>query len=104
MAVALSESEAAVNSCKLASPKRCKNGSRCGEAQAAVGTGEFLHKLEIPKFHNEPALVGVEKLVDFRLADGLLKGDAGEHFECRGAEKKTPARTALFAQICGQCL
>ena len=40
----------------------------------AVGAGEFLHQLEIPKFHNEPALVGVEKPVDFRLADWLLTG------------------------------
>ena len=31
----------------------------------AVGAGEFLHKLEIPKFHNEPALVGVEKPVEY---------------------------------------
>jgi hypothetical protein len=39
---------------------------------------QFLHKLEILKFHNESALVGVEKPVDFRLADWLSKGDAGE--------------------------
>ena len=54
---------------------------RCGEAQPAVGAGEFLHKLEIPQFDNEPALVDVEKLVDFRLADWLPKGDARQHFK-----------------------
>ena len=26
----------------------------CGEAQAAVGAGEFLHKLEIPKSDHQP--------------------------------------------------
>jgi hypothetical protein len=40
-------------------------------AQPAVGTGEFFHKLEIPKSDDQPALVGVEKLVYFRLADWL---------------------------------
>jgi hypothetical protein len=44
----------------------------CRKAKTAVGAGEFLHKLEIAKFHNEPALVSVEKPVDFRLADWLL--------------------------------
>ena len=69
-------------------PEALQKGFRCGEAQPAVGAGEFLHKLEIPKFHNEPALVGVEKLVDFRLADWLPKGDAGEHFKGRGCQLK----------------
>jgi hypothetical protein len=27
-------------------------------------------------------LIGVEKVIDFRLADGLLKGNAREHFKC----------------------
>jgi hypothetical protein len=35
------------------------------EAQTAVGTRKFRNKVEISKFHNEPTLVGVEKLVDF---------------------------------------
>ena len=43
------------------------------KTQPTVGASEFLHKFEIPKFHNEPALVGVEKAVDFRLADCLPK-------------------------------
>ena len=29
--------------------------------QTAVGTGKLLHKLEIPKFHDEAALICVEK-------------------------------------------
>jgi hypothetical protein len=40
----------------------------CGEAEPPVGAGEFLHEPEIAKFH-EPALIGVEKAIDFRLAD-----------------------------------
>jgi hypothetical protein len=88
-----------VSSPKLASPKRCKKGFRCGEVQTAIGAGELLHKLEIPEFHHEAALVDFEETIDFHLADRLLKGDAGEHFECRGREIKICARSALFAQI-----
>jgi len=79
--------------------KALQKGFRCGEVQTAIGGGEFLYKLEIPEFHHEAALVDVEETVDFRLADWLLKGDAGEHFECRGREIKICARSALFAQI-----
>ena len=43
--------------------------------------GKFLHRVEIPKFCNEPTLVGIEEPVDFRLADWLFKGDTGEHLE-----------------------
>ena len=64
-------------------PETLQERFSCRKAQTAVGTGEFLHKLEIPKFDDEPALVGIEKPVDFRLADWLLKGDAREHFEGR---------------------
>jgi hypothetical protein len=35
----------------------------CRKAQTAVGTGRFLHKREIAEFHDEAALVGVEKAV-----------------------------------------
>jgi hypothetical protein len=35
--------------------------------QGTVETGEFLHKLEIPEFHHEAALVDVEETVDFRI-------------------------------------
>ena len=76
----------------------------CGEAQPPVDAGEFLHKLEIAELHNEPALVGVEKLVDFRLADWLPKGDAGEHFKARRCHVKISARATLFAHIGGQRL
>jgi hypothetical protein len=103
MGAGLAEIEAALNSCKLASPKRCKNASVVAK-QPAVGAGEFLHKLEIPKFHNQSALVGIEKPVDFRLADWLPKGDAREHFKARRCHLKISARAALFAQICGQGL
>jgi hypothetical protein len=68
----------------------------CCKAQPAVGAGEFLHKLEIPKFHYKAALVDVEETVGFRLADRLLKGDAGQHFECRRREIKTFAPSALL--------
>ena len=40
----------------------------CREAQSAVGSGEFLHEVEIPKFYNEATLVGIEEPVDVRLA------------------------------------
>ena len=80
-----------------------QKGFRCRKAQTAVGSREFLHKLEIPEFHYEAALVDVEETADFRLADRLLKGDASEHFERRGREIKICARSALFAQICAQC-
>jgi hypothetical protein len=46
---------------------------RCGEAQPAVGAGEFLHTLEIPKFHNEPAFVRVEKLFKERALRNLQR-------------------------------
>jgi hypothetical protein len=73
------------------------------KAQAAVGTGKFLHKLEIPQFDHQRPLIGVEKEVDFRLADWLLKGDARQHLEGRRCHFKIPARSAiLLAQICGQ--
>ena len=61
--------------------KALQKGFRCRKAQTTVGTGELLHKLEIPEFHHEAALVDVEETVDFRLADRLLKCNAGEHFE-----------------------
>jgi hypothetical protein len=80
----IAESEDAANSCKFARPKRCKNACVVTKAQPTVATGKFVHELEVPEFHDEAALVGVEELVDFCLADRLLKGDAGEHFECRG--------------------
>ena len=76
----------------------------CREAETGVCTSKFLHKLEIPKFHNEPALVGVEKSIDFRLADWLPKGDAGEHFKARRCHLKISARATLFAHIGGQRL
>ena len=76
----------------------------CGEAQPAVGTGKFLHKPEIPEFHDEPALVGIEKPVDFRLADWLPKGDARQHFKGRRRHLKISARATLFAHICAQRL
>jgi hypothetical protein len=91
-----------VNSSKTREAKALQERFGCRKAQAAIATGEFLHKLEIPHFHDEPALVGIEKPVDFRLADWLLKGDAGEHFEREGRETKITARSALFVQICGQ--
>jgi len=65
---------------------------RCRKTQPAVAPA------------NSSALIGVEKPVDFRLADWLLKGDAGEHFERGGRETKTSARSALFTQICAQRL
>ena len=45
MAGALSESEDAVNSCKLAGQKRCKNASVIAKAQAAAITGDLYTNL-----------------------------------------------------------
>jgi len=53
---------------------------RLSESEVAV------LELEIPEFHGESALFGVDEPVDFRLADWLLKGDAGEHFKRSGAQ------------------
>ena len=73
-----------------------QKGLRCGEAQTAVCPCEFLHKLQIAERHDKAALICVEKVVDFRLTDRLLKGDAGEHFERRGRESRIRARQALL--------
>ena len=97
MAGGLAKKEAAANSCKLARPKRCKKVLRCGEAQTAVCPCEFLHKPEIAERHDKAALISVEKVVDLRLTDRLLKGDSGEHFERRGRESRIRARASLFA-------
>ena len=51
-----------------------------------------------------PRLSTFEKTVNFRLTDRLLEGDAGEHFERRGREIKTPARNALFPQYAPSAL
>ena len=45
MAGALSESEDAVNSCKLAGQKRCKNASVIAKAQTAAITGDLYTNL-----------------------------------------------------------
>jgi len=74
-----------------------QKGLRCGEAQTAVCPCEFLHKPEIAERHDKAALISVEKVVDLRLTDRLLKGDAGEHFERRGRESRIRARASLFA-------
>ena len=57
----------------------------CGEAEAAVGSSKFFYQPQIPKLHNQAALVGVEEPVDFRLADWLLKGDTSDYFERSGS-------------------
>ena len=62
---------------------------RLSESEVAV------LELEIPESHGESALFGVEEPVDFRLADWLLKGNAGEHFEGRRREIKISARPRL---------
>ena len=46
-------------------------------------------------FFDGPALVGVEKLIDFRLADWLPKGDAGEHFKGPYCQLKICARATF---------
>jgi hypothetical protein len=48
--------EVAVNSRKLASPKRCKNASVVREAQSPVGPGEFFHKFKSRSFTTRPRL------------------------------------------------
>lgn len=58
-----------------------QEGFRRRKAQPTVGAGEFLDKFEIPKFHDESTLVGVEEAINFRLTDWLFERNAGEHFE-----------------------
>ena len=69
-----------------------------------VSAGEFFHKLEIPKSDDQPALVGVEKLVDFCLADWLPRGDASRYFKGPCCHLRICARATLFAHIGGQRL
>ena len=91
----------------FAQPRETKALQKClrrSEAQTAVATGKFFHKPEIAERHDKAALICVEKVVDLRLTDRLLKGDAGEHFERRRCHLKISARATLFAQICGQRL
>ena len=75
---------------------------RQGVIADAISPCELLQKLEIPEFDDKPALVGIEKPVDFRLTVWLLKGNAQKDFERGGRETKTPDRAVLLAQICGQ--
>jgi hypothetical protein len=53
------------------------------KAKPPVGTANSSTSFRSRSFTTRPRL--------------LLKGDAGEHFECRGREIKTPACSALFA-------
>jgi len=85
-------------------PEALQERLRCGKAQPAVVTGELFDEHEIPEFHDECALVGIEEVIDFCLANRLLKGDAGEHFECRGRDARILAPKVLFTQIRSQCL
>ena len=72
-----------------------QKGLRGREAQAAIATGKFFHEPKIAQFHDEPALIGGEEAVDFRLANRLLKSDTGEHFEGSAGQKKIPARESV---------
>ena len=57
---------------------------RQGVIADAISPCELLQKLEIPEFDDKPALVGIEKPVDFRLTDWLLRGNAQKDFERGG--------------------
>jgi hypothetical protein len=69
-------SEVALNSPNLASPKCCENVP-VAKRNRPSAPPKFLYELEIAKRHDDPALVGIEEPIDFRLADWLLECDAG---------------------------
>jgi hypothetical protein len=52
----------------------CWRTSTPGQLESGRRHLRIRPQLEIPKFHNKPGLVGVEKPVAFRLADWLPKG------------------------------
>jgi hypothetical protein len=60
-----------------------------------MGAGEFLHKLNIPEFHNEPTLVGAEEPADFRLTDWLPESGARQHLNGCHCRLKISARATL---------
>jgi hypothetical protein len=60
-----------------------------------MGAGEFLHKLNIPEFHNEPTLVGAEEPADFRLTDWLPESGARQHLNGCHCHLKISARATL---------
>jgi hypothetical protein len=78
--------EAAVNSCKLASPKRCKNACVVAKRRRPVGARKNPRRAS----SRAVSRLGVKEAVDFRLADELLKGNAGEHFKCGARGPKFP--------------
>jgi hypothetical protein len=75
---------------KACQAKALEKAFRCRKAETAVGTCEFLHKLEIAHFDDEPALVGIEKLVDFRLIDRLLKAMQASTSSAAGVRPRLP--------------
>ena len=60
-----------------------------------MGAGEFLHKLNIPEFHNEPTLVGAEEPAAFRLTDWLPESGARQHLNGCHCHLKISARATL---------
>jgi hypothetical protein len=48
--------------------------------QPAVVTAELFDEHEIPEFHDGPRSSASKRMVNFVLADWLLKGNAGERF------------------------
>ena len=93
----LAKKDAAANSCKLARPKRCKKVCVVAKRRQPSAPANSSTSPEIAERHDKAALISVEKVVDLRLTDRLLKGDAGEHFERRGRESRTRVRASLFA-------
>ena len=60
-----------------------------------MGAGEFLHKLNIPEFHNGPTLVGAEEPAAFRLTDWLPESGARQHLNGCHCHLKILARATL---------
>lgn len=103
MAGRLPDSEVAtVNSCKLASPKRCKNSAVVAKRRRPSAPANSSTSFRSRSLTTSPRL-SASKSRSIS-ADWLPKGDAGEHFECRHCHLKISARATLFAHICGQGL
>jgi hypothetical protein len=58
------------------------------------GADKSRHKVKIPELYDQSALVSVHEMVNFRLADRLLKGDAGEHSRVAVVSSRRAVRSA----------
>jgi hypothetical protein len=66
LAGGLSEGEPEVNSCECGNPERCKRLPYSPRRASKIG--KFFHKLFVTKSQDGSGLIGIEEVVDFRLA------------------------------------